>query len=440
MRSLALLLVVAAALLLVLRFYPSSPVEGAGGDPAGAAPAAGFEDQFLADALSTGPASATAPASPAPSSPALASPPSARDALPPEPPVASAPAPSSAETVLAGALLHARPGELAETLAAQKIAGARRTCLEAFAAAIAGDRERANALAAGLAAGADLPAEERQALDLALGEAGAVPRAAPARTDGPVVLAMRMALLAQEARGLLAAGASAAAARDFSELLLLEIEAPWPSDRAVLAAWSEGLAAAQRNHRWNPRGDWPAVEITVEEGDHLTAIRKRYLAEHPDRLVCTGLIARANRIAGPIHPGDELRIPTEPVHVIVDLGARWVLYLHGTEVVGAWEVGIGRPGEETVTGNFVVGEKNEDPTWFKLGQDPVPFGDPRNPLGSRWIGWNQGGRPTSYGFHGTRDPESIGQAASDGCIRLLDRDVEELFEILPVGAAIRVQG
>jgi len=179
--------------------------------------------------------------------------------------------------------------------------------------------------------------------------------------------------------------------------------------------------------------------MEVQSGDHLTRIRTRYLEAHPDRLVCTGLIERANRITGYIHPGDELRIPTDPVSVIVDLDSRWTLCRHGDEVVAAWEVGIGRPGEETITGEFTVGTKSTNPMWTKIGQDPIPFGDPRNPLGTRWIGWNQDDRPTSYGFHGTKEPESIGQAASDGCIRLHNADVEELFEILPVGAPIFVR-
>jgi L,D-transpeptidase ErfK/SrfK len=57
------------------------------------------------------------------------------------------------------------------------------------------------------------------------------------------------------------------------------------------------------------------------------------------------------------------------------------------------------------------------------------------------MGWSTpDGARTSYGFHGTWEPESIGQAASDGCIRLLNDDAEELFLVLPEGAPIRIQG
>jgi lipoprotein-anchoring transpeptidase ErfK/SrfK len=127
--------------------------------------------------------------------------------------------------------------------------------------------------------------------------------------------------------------------------------------------------------------------------------------------------------------------------VLVDLEDRWALFFLGQEVAAAWPVGIGRPGEDTPPGDYVVKNKLENPPWMKEGQEPIPFGDPRNPLGTRWMGWStpEGAR-TSYGFHGTWEPESIGQAASDGCIRLLNDDAEELFLVLPEGAPIRIQG
>ena len=107
-------------------------------------------------------------------------------------------------------------------------------------------------------------------------------------------------------------------------------------------------------------------------------------------------------------------------------------------MLSAWPVGIGKPGEETPTGEYIAKDKIPNPPWMKVGQEPIPFGDTRNPLGARWIGWYQDGIKTSYGFHGTTDPESVGRPSSDGCVRLLDADVELLFEILPEGATILV--
>jgi len=73
--------------------------------------------------------------------------------------------------------------------------------------------------------------------------------------------------------------------------------------------------------------------------------------------------------------------------------------------------------------------------WFPKGRAPVPFGDPENPLGTRWIAWDGS---NSLGYHGTSEEDRIGEAASDGCIRLRNQDVEVLFEILPKGSPISV--
>jgi len=46
---------------------------------------------------------------------------------------------------------------------------------------------------------------------------------------------------------------------------------------------------------------------------------------------------------------------------------------------------------------------------------------------------------TGYGIHGTWEPETVGSAVSKGCIRMLNTDVEELFDIVPVGTAVTIE-
>jgi len=59
-----------------------------------------------------------------------------------------------------------------------------------------------------------------------------------------------------------------------------------------------------------------------------------------------------------------------------------------------------------------------------------------NPLGTRWLGLSQKG----YGIHGTNAPKSVGHAASHGCIRLRNRDMERLFTMLRLGDAVVIRG
>jgi hypothetical protein len=321
-------------------------------------------------------------------------------------------------------------------VAAAGLAPARARLVEAFAWLLAGERQLALSLSNKVSK-SEVPGREGALFEAALtGKA-----LAPASTaQGPLAMAMEIALVARAAGESLRAGDHPEAARQYSEVLVRELEAPWAADAAVLAAWTLGLDEAQRHHRWNPRGDWPGVEVEVQPGDSMISVRKRFLAEHPDALLCTGLVERANDVHGFLQPGQKLRIPTDRASVIVDLEARWALYFLGDEVAGSWPVGIGRPGEETPPGEYVAKDKIENPPWMKVGQEAIPFGDPRNPLGTRWVGWMREGQKTSYGFHGTTSPESIGKAESDGCVRFRNEDIETLFQVLPEGASIRVRG
>jgi lipoprotein-anchoring transpeptidase ErfK/SrfK len=264
----------------------------------------------------------------------------------------------------------------------------------------------------------------------------------PAQMSGgdPLELGMSMALMAHEAEVLLVAQEPARAASLISDVLTLELDAPWPADLPSMGRWSEIVRRAQSRNRWHAKAAWASIDVEVQPGDSLTLVRQRFVREHPELPVSTGLIQKANGMSSDvIHPGQILRVPAEPVTQLVDLGDHWLLYMIGGEVVESWPVGVGREGDETITGDFIVGDKQFEPTWWPKGREPVYYGDPENPLGTRYIVWFQDGAKTSYGFHGTWTPESIGKNESDGCIRMANEAVEELYRILPVGTAFHVR-
>jgi hypothetical protein len=314
----------------------------------------------------------------------------------------------------------------------------------AFSAALAGNIQRARELAEPISQAQDVTAIEWALLVRALGgdENQAIAAGAPNGTAGEVFgRAAGLALRAREADEALQAGRYKHAAEGYSDVLLAELAPAWAVDHGALARWTQGLERAQEGHRWNVRGEWPSVSIQVQAGDSLVSVRKRVLGEHPGLMICTGLIERANQLRSElaIHPGDELRIPTDPVHALVDVGARWMVYLHGKEAVASWPIGVGKQGEETPIGQFTVGPKQRDPVWFRPGHEPVAFGDPENPLGTRWLPWIQNGMKTGYGFHGTNDAAGVGGRVSKGCVRMRNPDVEVLYGILPEGARIVAQ-
>jgi hypothetical protein len=310
----------------------------------------------------------------------------------------------------------------------------RKTLLFAYGLLIQGLFEHAEERRAAIVAAPDVTAAERDLFLSVLDGGRPRPLAAGSARPNPLLLGARMALLDREAAAMLREQRFRGAAETLSSLMLAEIDAPWPADRETLRRWSGELEAAQARYRWDRKGEWPSFEAMVERGDSLVSVRKRVIAEHPELNICTGLLARANQIGKYLQPGP-IRVPTDPVSALVDLSARHVFYLHGGEVVAAWEVAIGRDGK-TTPGVYTVGEKLENPPWFQPGSEPVPFGDPENPLGTRWIAWDGS---DSLGFHGTWEPETIGTPASEGCIRMRNEEVEELFEILPRGATVEVR-
>jgi hypothetical protein len=114
------------------------------------------------------------------------------------------------------------------------------------------------------------------------------------------------------------------------------------------------------------------------------------------------------------------------------------LYLikNGT-VIRSFPIASGRQKELTPTGTFTVVTKLKDP-WYTAKN--IRGGDPKNPLGSRWLGLNALNTDgTKYGIHGTNDPSSIGRYASSGCVRMNNRDVEWLYDQIPVGTKVIIR-
>ncbi|PPS45011.1 L,D-transpeptidase [Chroococcidiopsis sp. TS-821] len=140
-------------------------------------------------------------------------------------------------------------------------------------------------------------------------------------------------------------------------------------------------------------------------------------------------------------PPDDQSVETVaalPLRLEIQLSSRKVTLYRGETPIKSYPVAVGRAGWETPTGNFRVGQMLKNPTWISpLTDEVIPGGHPDNPLGSYWIGfWSDG--KNSIGFHGTPNPESVGTAASHGCIRMYNEDVEELFNQVSLGTPVTV--
>ncbi|MGA2216324.1 MAG: L,D-transpeptidase [Bryobacteraceae bacterium] len=114
--------------------------------------------------------------------------------------------------------------------------------------------------------------------------------------------------------------------------------------------------------------------------------------------------------------------------LIVNIAARKIVLVEDGKVLRMYPVAVGKHSTPSPSGSFRIASRVANPTYSQHGRVVVKPG-PSNPVGTRWMGLGYKG----YGIHGTNHPESIGHAASHGCIRMRNQDVEELFELVRVG-------
>ncbi len=133
-----------------------------------------------------------------------------------------------------------------------------------------------------------------------------------------------------------------------------------------------------------------------------------------------------------------LDLVTQPTRLEISLSRRRVILYRENNPIKSYPVAVGRKGWETPIGNFQVMQMVQNPKWIHpLTGQAIPGGAPENPLGRYWIGFWTNGQDW-IGFHGTPNPETVGTAASHGCIRMYSKDVEELFSQVSVGTQVTV--
>lgn len=144
----------------------------------------------------------------------------------------------------------------------------------------------------------------------------------------------------------------------------------------------------------------------------------------------------------------EFDAPERPGTIIVNTHERTLYQMLGSGMAIRYGVAVGREGHDW-SGIARVGRKAEWPVWTPpasmIARRPelarwasgMP-GGPDNPLGARALYLFEGGRDTLFRIHGTNEPQSIGRAASSGCIRMLNSDVIALYDLTPLGTKVIV--
>ena len=121
-------------------------------------------------------------------------------------------------------------------------------------------------------------------------------------------------------------------------------------------------------------------------------------------------------------------------NVVVSIPDRKLAVMEDGQILATFPVAVGAKVSPSPTGEFQIVTRVANPTYYHAGT-VIPTGKD-NPVGTRWLGLSHKG----YGIHGTNAPRSIGHAASHGCIRLRNRDMERLFAMLQIGDTVEIRG
>lgn len=296
-------------------------------------------------------------------------------------------------------------------------------------AGVAGDRPPiSNATEAESPNEATLPAPAQELAPGAVAapcEPAAILPADPAATNG-----LAAVTLAAEADALLAANRLDGAREKYYEALAAK---PEP---ALQAAMEEKLGKLNVEMIRLPWAMAEKQEYVVQTNDAIKFIARKFGTT-------VEMIVKGNELKRPdiIRPGQRLKVFAGKLEILVSKSKHELVLSANGRFFKRYRVSTGRY-EKTPVGSFVISDRIPEPPWHRDDGKIIPFGDKENILGTRWMAIRATGQTPEikgYGLHGTWDNASIGKSESAGCIRLRNEDVEELFEMVPVGTSVVIE-
>ncbi|MDF7807310.1 L,D-transpeptidase family protein [Pontiellaceae bacterium B12219] len=165
----------------------------------------------------------------------------------------------------------------------------------------------------------------------------------------------------------------------------------------------------------------------IQPGDYLQKIAKKYNTT-------VQLIKDMNGMqTDTIRAGAAVMVYNGDFSIRVSKSRNTLDLMAGDKLFKRYSVGTGKWGK-TPAIEFKIVDKITEPPWTRFTDGKqIEYGDPENVLGTRWMKIVSDEHPeiTGFGIHGTWERDSIGKQSSAGCIRMLNEDVEELFDLVP---------
>lgn len=235
----------------------------------------------------------------------------------------------------------------------------------------------------------------------------------------------------------------------FSELLTvraLELGETLRAGRALGGLLTAAAAAGYPRERileWAPLAGrvaegvgtaLPSTEYVVASGDSYWKICNSLRKQ--GKPVEYGWIKLFNRRRNDaLGAGDKLRIPSTPLRIECWRQLRLTAVFAGELPIRVYASSSGKPESPTPLGEFTLKICEKEPIYYPPGAPSVPYKNPENPLGERWLGFAE---DKQYGLHGTNSESTIGSFETGGCVRMHNADVIELFELVGPGAKVRI--
>lgn len=234
------------------------------------------------------------------------------------------------------------------------------------------------------------------------------------------VIVVSLGELAAQAKDLEAKGNLAEAKTAYQKLT-----SEFPNAQEVMS-WQKKVDEFNIKILFSSASSPKSTFYTVKPGDTLTKIAKEFKTT-------IELIKKSNNLPDDrIVPGKRIKVSTANFTIIVYKRQNILILKADDEIIKTYTVATGSNGS-TPVGTFKITNKLTNPTWFKAGA-VVPASSPENVLGTRWLGFDASG----YGIHGTNEPQSVGKQVTQGCVRMTNADVEELYSIVPAGATVTI--
>jgi lipoprotein-anchoring transpeptidase ErfK/SrfK len=164
----------------------------------------------------------------------------------------------------------------------------------------------------------------------------------------------------------------------------------------------------------------------IRKGNYKTGVRAIRLAG----LILLGAAQLAAQSRPATTAGIEESSAVPARQIVISIPDRKLALVENGRVVKVYPVAVGRSVTPSPTGILFIANRLKNPTYYRPGA-VIPPGK-KDPVGTRWMGLSKRG----YGIHGTDEPWSIGHAASHGCIRMRNRDAEDLFNRVRVGDVV----